>query len=146
MSITLSPHIQYGYLLAWNSSQEITEALALNEYLPEPFFVACLLPSVSLDVESLDDTPVKHVVFGVEVDTDTDIEQLLLLRGQMDEMLSNPFLESFQFATTPRFYSGIPWMPSDESDESDESDVSDESDESYESDTEEELDESDEVD
>lgn len=125
MSAILSSSIHYGYLLLGSNSEEITEAMTLNQYLPEPFFVACLLPSVSLDATSLDDIPVRHVVFGVTVDTDTDVEQLLLWREQMDEMLSNRFLEGFQFATAPRFYSGVPWMPSEGWDESDVSDVSD---------------------
>ena len=128
MSAVLSSSIHYGYLLLGSNIEEITEAIALNQYLPEPFFVACLLPNVSLDATSLDDIPVRHVVFGVTVDTYTDVEQLLLWREQMDEMLSNRFLEGFQFATAPRFYSGVPWMPSDESDVSDVSEVSEVSD------------------
>ena len=128
MSAVLSSSIHYGYLLLGSASEEMTEAMTLNQYLPEPFFVACLLPNVSLDATSLDDIPVRHVVFGVTVDTYTDVEQLLLWREQMDEMLSNRFLEGFQFATAPRFYSGVPWMPSDESDVSDVSEVSEVSD------------------
>jgi hypothetical protein len=110
MSATLHTCIHYGYLLL---SEDVEDFLALNPYLPEPFYIACLLPELSLDVTSLDEIPIRHVVFGVPIDTDVDIEQLLIWRSEIDAFVTCGMLEAFQFASQPRFYSGIPWIPSE---------------------------------
>ncbi len=105
MSVILHSCIHYGYLLL---SDEVEEFIGLNRYLPEPFYIACLLPELSLDVASLDDIPVRHVVFGIPVDAETDIEQLLVWRAQLDEFIMTGMLEGFRFASQPRLYSGSP--------------------------------------
>ena len=138
MSITLHSCIHYGYLLL---SDEMEEFIALNQYLPEPFYIACLLPEMSLDVTSLEDIPVRHVIFGIPVNAETDIEQLLVWRVQLDEFLTTGMLEGFQFASQPRFYSGIPWMPSDSDSDSETTTDEDEEEEEEEDEDDEDEDE-----
>lgn len=115
MSATLHTCIHYGYLLL---SENIEEFLALNPYLPEPFYIACLLPELSLDVTSLDEIPTRHIVFGVPIDKDTDIEHLLVWRSEIDTFMTCGMMEGFRFAGQTRFYSGIPWMLSESESES----------------------------
>lgn len=125
--MSLSCCIHYGYRFRIEEEDQITDALSLNDILPEPLLVVSLLPTLSLSDPYSDVDP--HVIIGIMVDQDTDLESLVEKRSVIDEFISNsPFLEGFVLEVAPYFYSGIPWSPdSEESEESEESDKSVES-------------------
>lgn len=131
----ITPVIHFGYQFKWTLSDELEDdqmrsALALNDILPEPFFVACLRIPIDGLISS---TPHYLTIFGITVDESTDLDDLILHRKSLDEFISeNPFLEGFHFTDQPRFYCGLPWemSSSDVSSSSESSDDFDELDES----------------
>ncbi len=117
--MSVQPVIHFGYRFRWSEELDedlIRSALALNDILPEPFFVACLQPYIDdLIVES----PSDILVFGVTVDQSVDLDDLYAHRKSLEEFVSgHPFLEGFRFESHPRFYSGLPWAPSNSDSES----------------------------
>jgi hypothetical protein len=117
--MSVQPVIHFGYRFRWSTELDedvIGDALALNDILPEPLFVACLRPYVDdLIIESPSDV----LVLGVAVDQGVDLDDLYAHRKTLEEFVSgHPFLEGFRFESHPRFYCGLPWVPSDEESES----------------------------
>lgn len=130
--MSLSCCIHYGYRFRIEEEDQITDALSLNNILPEPLLVVSLLPTLSLSDPYSDADP--HVIFGLMIDHDTDLDSLVEKRSVLDEFISNsPFLEGFVLEASPHFYSGIPWSPDSEEEEEEESEHSEESEESDES-------------
>jgi hypothetical protein len=114
--MSVQPVIHFGYRFRWSvelDEDTIGDALALNDILPEPLFVACLRPYVDdLIIESPSDV----LVLGVTVDHGVDLDDLYAHRKTLEEFVSgHPFLEGFHFESHPRFYCGLPWVPSDDS-------------------------------
>lgn len=105
--------IHFGYRFQWPASEDplqercIRDALALNDILPEPIFVACLRP-IEEDFDT--DLYTAIVVLGITIDEDTDLDDIVCQRASLDEFISgHPFMEGFHFDNKPRFYSGFPW-------------------------------------